>query len=285
MKNILVTGSNGQLGSEIRELSIQYPNLKFWFTDVAELNICDLEAIRTFLTDKQIDFIVNCAAYTAVDKAESDVLNCSRINADAVSNLGEAASAIGARVIHISTDYVYTGTNCSPYCETDGTAPFSVYGITKLAGEKELFRQCPESLVLRTSWLYSVYGSNFVKTMIRLGIERDKLGVIFDQIGTPTYAADLARTILLIIDGTLFVPGVYNYSNEGVCSWYDFALKIHELAGITGCQVSPIETSDYPTPAKRPPYSVMNKKKIKETFGIKIPHWEASLKKCISRLQ
>lgn len=284
MKNILVTGSNGQLGNEIRLMSAHYPSLNFWFTDVAELDICNQESIRDYLQDKQVDYIINCAAYTAVDKAEGDTAMCARINADAVSNLGEAAAVKGARVIHVSTDYVYSGTGCRPYVESDPTSPGSVYGITKLEGENVLFEQCPDSIVMRTSWLYSAFGNNFVKTMIRLGRERTSLGVIFDQVGTPTYARDLAEAILSIIDTDKFVAGIYNYSNEGVCSWYDFALKIHQLAGIASCKVLPIETSDYPTPAKRPHYSVMNKKKLKDTFGIEIPHWEESLRKCITQL-
>ncbi|MEG1586017.1 MAG: dTDP-4-dehydrorhamnose reductase [Bacteroidales bacterium] len=284
MKNILVTGSNGQLGNEIRTLSTLYPDFNFWFTDVAELDICDREAIRVFLKDKNPDYIINCAAYTAVDKAESDTALCSKINTEAVANLAEAAFMKNARIIHVSTDYVYSGTGFRPYLETDPTAPVSVYGLTKLEGENALFDRCSESIVLRTSWLYSTHGNNFVKTMIRLGKEKDTLGVIFDQIGTPTYAYDLALVILEIVKNEQFVSGVYNFSNEGVCSWYDFALKIHQLAGIQNCRVNPIATEEYPTPARRPYYSVMNKKKLKDTYGFRIPHWEESLRKCIAAL-
>lgn len=284
MKNILVTGSNGQLGNEIRVLSSNYPDLNFWFTDVAELDICNLDAIRDYVADQPLDAIINCAAYTAVDKAETDRELCEAINAQAPANLGILAAAKGAKMIQVSTDYVYSGTACKPYLESDPVAPVSVYGITKLEGEKRLLGVCDNSVVLRTSWLYSSFGNNFVKTMIRLGNERPQLGVIFDQVGTPTYARDLAETILKLITAPNFVAGIYNYSNEGVCSWYDFAKKIHELAGITTCKVKPIETTDYPTPAQRPHYSVMNKKKLKNTFGITIPHWEESLKKCVDQL-
>lgn len=284
MKNILVTGSNGQLGSEIRVLSSQYPELNFWFTDVAELDICDVEAIRCYVADKPIDYMINCAAYTAVDKAESDCERCEAINAQAPANLGIVATEKGAKVIHVSTDYVYSGKACKPYTESDATAPVSMYGITKLEGENRLLAVCPESVIIRTSWLYSAFGNNFVKTMIRLGNERDQLGVIFDQIGTPTYARDLAKAILHIIEAEQFTAGIYNYSNEGVCSWYDFAHKIHQLANITGCRVNPIETADYPTPAERPHYSVMNKKKIRTTFNLAIPHWEDSLRNCMAIL-
>lgn len=284
MKNILVTGSNGQLGNEIRILSKLYPELSFLFTDVAELDICDENAVQAFVADKQIDVIVNCAAYTAVDKAESDKDRCRSINALAPGILGKIAADMGARVIHVSTDYVYSGTSCTPYKESDATAPVSQYGITKLEGEELLLDACRETVILRTSWLYSTFGNNFVKTMIRLGKEREQLGVIFDQIGTPTYARDLADAILRIIVSDHFTPGIYNYSNEGVCSWYDFACKIHQLAGIATCRINPIETTDYPTPAQRPSYSVMNKKKLKQTYGIDIPHWEESLRKCMDLL-
>ncbi|MGL4293919.1 MAG: dTDP-4-dehydrorhamnose reductase [Bacteroidales bacterium] len=281
MKHILVTGSNGQLGSEIRAMSEQFPQLMFYFTDLNDLDICNQEAIRLFLQDKPLDYIINCAAYTAVDKAETDCVTCSAVNADAPVNLAEAARIKGARMIHVSTDYVYSGNSCRPYRESDPTAPVSVYGITKLEGEKRLFEECSEALVLRTSWLYSGFGNNFVKTMMRLGRERDSLGVIFDQVGTPTYARDLASVILRIIAEERFQNGIYNFSNEGVCSWYDFALKIHQLAGISGCHVRPLQTEEYPTPAKRPYYSVMDKKKFRDTFEIEIPHWEESLRECV----
>lgn len=285
MIHILVTGANGQLGNELRQLAAEHADLNFYFTDVAELDICDEDAVAAYLCDKPLDLIINCAAYTAVDKAEADVDLCGRINSDAVGVLGRAAAARNARMIQVSTDYVYSGEGHKPYTEDELTVPVSVYGITKLAGEHLLAEVCPDSVILRTSWLYSEFGNNFVKTMIRLGKERQTLGVIFDQIGTPTYAGDLAETILKIAEsGAKWSPGVYNYSNEGVCSWYDFAVKVHELAGIRSCKVSPLETVDYPTPAKRPFYSVMNKKKIKQTYGVEIPHWEQSLRRCISKM-
>ena len=231
-----------------------------------------------------IEVIVNCAAYTAVDKAEDNEDTCRKINALAVANLAKAAAMNRAKVIHISTDYVYSGVHYKPYSESDETAPCSVYGVTKLEGERLLFDNCSDAVVLRTSWLYSAYGNNFVKTMIRLGKEREKLSVVFDQIGTPTYAGDLAKAIMIIIDNKTFIPGIYNFSNEGVCSWYDFTKAIHRIAGIRTCEVLPIEGSEYPAKATRPFYSVMNKKKIKETYSVSIPYWENSLVKWINLL-
>ncbi|MCP9611915.1 dTDP-4-dehydrorhamnose reductase [Coprobacter tertius] len=281
MSTILITGANGQLGYEIRLQSVNKTSHKFIFTDIEDLDITDAIAVSRFVTDKSIDFIVNCAAYTAVDKAEDDLELCHRINAFAVKNLAQAARQIGAKMIHISTDYVYSGTNYKPYLEEDLTGPRSVYGKTKLEGEKLLFETCEDSLVLRTSWLYSPYGNNFVKTMMRLGAERNELSVVADQIGSPTYAADLAGVILSIIDSRKFVPGIYNYSNEGICSWYDFAKTIHRMSGIDTCNVVPIAGADYKAKAERPFYSVMNKKKIKNIYGVEIPWWEDSLLKCI----
>ena len=283
MKTILVTGANGQLGNSIRQLAAGYPQYAFVFTDVDTLDICDAQAVDAFVKEKQADYIINCAAYTAVDKAEDDEALCFRINRDAVRNLGEAARMAGARVIHVSTDYVFDGTNHLPYVETDATCPASVYGRTKLAGEQALQEVCPDAVIIRTAWLYSVYGNNFVKTMIRLGNEREKLGVVFDQIGTPTYANDLARAIFAAINRGI-VPGIYHFSDEGVCSWYDFTVAIHRIAGITSCKVSPLHTDEYPAKAPRPQYSVLDKTKIKKTFGIGIPHWEESLQVCIERL-
>ena len=283
MKTILVTGANGQLGNSIRQLAAGYPQYAFVFTDVDTLDICDAQAVDAFVKEKQADYIINCAAYTAVDKAEDDEALCFRINRDAVRNLGEAARMAGARVIHVSTDYVFDGTNHLPYVETDATCPASAYGRTKLAGEQALQEVCPDAIIIRTAWLYSVYGNNFVKTMIRLGNEREKLGVVFDQIGTPTYANDLARAIFAAINRGI-VPGIYHFSDEGVCSWYDFTVAIHRIAGITSCKVSPLHTDEYPAKAPRPQYSVLDKTKIKKTFGIGIPHWEESLQVCIERL-
>lgn len=287
MKNILVTGANGQLGNEMRLLAEQHPLYRFFFTDVDTLDICDKDAILAYVQINSIDYILNCAAYTAVDNAEDNASLCGKINRDAVRNLGEAATTTGGKVIHVSTDYVFDGTNCRPYAETDPTCPKSVYGKTKLEGELALFAVCPESVVIRTAWLYSEFGNNFVKTMLRLGSEREQLGVIFDQVGTPTYAADLAQAIIAIVSSSeagAFHPGVYHFSDEGACSWYDFTVSILKLAGVTSCAVKPIETKDYPTKASRPHYSVLNKGKIKAIYGITIPHWEVSLKKCLTKL-
>lgn len=288
MKNILVTGAYGQLGNEVRILSANYPEYNFMFTDVDSLDITDKNELIDFVTGNDIRYIINCAAYTAVDKAEDDAELCEKINAAAVKNLGLAAAEAGAGIIHVSTDYVFDGTSCRPYTEDMPTKPCSVYGKTKLKGEKNLLKACPNAIIIRTAWLYSPFGNNFVKTMIKLGSERESLNVIFDQVGTPTYALDLADAILKAMDQTIDTDhekgGVYHFSNEGVCSWYDFTIKIHEIAGIKTCKVNPIETKDYPTKAARPHYSVLNKSKIKQTFNITIPHWEASLKDCIKEL-
>ncbi|MDR2951048.1 MAG: dTDP-4-dehydrorhamnose reductase [Dysgonomonas sp.] len=287
-KNILVTGANGQLGSEIRRISANHENnFKFFFTDVAELDITDLQAIDRFIKENNIKYIINCAAYTAVDKAEDDVDLCYKINRDAAKNLGIAATNNNAKVIHVSTDYVYDGTANKPYVETDAVNPQSIYGKSKLDGENELTKACPESIIIRTAWLYSIYGNNFVKTMIKLGKERDTLNVIADQTGTPTNAADLAQAIIKILDfseANKFIPGIYHYSNEGITTWYDFTLAIHKDAGITSCKVNSITTDQYPTKATRPKYSVLEKAKIKSTFNLSIPKWEESLNICIKEL-
>ena len=284
MKNILITGANGQLGNEMRVLSAENPEYAYFFTDVAELDICNEQAILDFVKANQINVIVNCAAYTAVDKAEENVELCTRLNADAVGYLAKAAEAHGAEFIQISTDYVFDGTAHIPYQEIEATCPNSVYGHTKLAGEQNALTLCSRSMVIRTAWLYSTFGNNFVKTMIRLGKERENLGVIFDQVGTPTYARDLARAIFIAIRQGV-VPGIYHFSNEGVCSWYDFTKAIHRLAGITTCQVKPLHTEEYPTLAKRPHYSVLDKTKIKKTYSIEIPYWMDSLQSCIAELE
>ncbi|SEF90162.1 dTDP-4-dehydrorhamnose reductase [Parabacteroides chinchillae] len=286
MKTVLVTGANGQLGNSLRQLSGKYPRFNFLFTDVDTLDLCNKEVVCSFVQTHAVDYIVNCAAYTAVDKAEDDIDLCTRINRDAVRYLGEAASIVGARVIHISTDYVFDGTNFRPYIETDRTCPVSVYGRTKLEGEIALQEVCTDAVIIRTAWLYSEYGNNFVKTVLRLGKERDELRFIFDQIGSPTYAGDLAIAILEVIkqgEDDAYCPGIYHFSGEGVCSWYDFTVKIIQLAGLTP-RVVPIETKDYPVRAPRPHYSVLNKRKIKETYGLIIPHWEESLRNCLERL-
>ena len=283
MKNILITGANGQLGNEMRVLSEENKEYTYFFTDVAELDICNEQAVMDFVKANDIHVIVNCAAYTAVDKAEENIEFCTKLNADAVGYLAKAAEANQAEFIQISTDYVFDGTAHTPYRETEPTCPNSVYGSTKLAGEQNALTLCSRSMVIRTAWLYSTFGNNFVKTMIRLGKERDTLGVIFDQIGTPTYARDLACAIYAAIRQGV-TPGVYHFSNEGVCSWYDFTKTIHRLAGIKDCKVNPLHTEEYPTPAKRPHYSVLDKTKIKATYGIEIPYWEDSLGNCISQM-
>ena len=284
MDTILITGSHGQLGNEMQQAATRFPAFRFIYTDVEDLDICDKAALDAFVKANAVNVIVNCAAYTAVDKAEDDVELCYKINAEAVRNIGEVAHQNGLKVVHVSTDYVFDGTNYVPYSEDQAVSPNTVYGKSKLAGEQALMETCEQTVILRTAWLYSSFGNNFVKTMIKLGTERDSLNVIFDQIGTPTYAADLADTILKILSHETFTPGMYHFSDEGVCSWYDFTKTIHRIAGIT-CDVRPIETKDYPARTPRPHYSVLNKAKIKATYGITIPHWEESLERCMKILQ
>ena len=282
MKNILITGSYGQLGNEINVLSKGYPQFNFLFTDVDSLDICNKQAIEEFCTTNKVNYILNCAAYTAVDKAEEidQQAICERINAQAVKNIGEVGSQIGAKIIHISTDYVFDGTNYIPYTEDMKTCPTSVYGKTKLEGENLLKSVCKQAIIIRTSWLYSSFGNNFVKTMIKVGKEKSDLNVIFDQIGTPTYAADLADSMLQIIDSGKFVPGIYHFSNEGVCSWYDFTKMIFKLAHVE-CEVLPIESKDYAVRTPRPHYSVLNKSKLKSTYNQTIPYWMDGLERCL----
>ena len=282
--NILVTGCNGQLGNEIQLLEREYPQHQWYNTDVQELDITDVNAIRQFVLEHQIDGIINCAAYTAVDKAEEQEELCTKLNAEAPAYLASAVGSRGGWMIQISTDYVFDGTSHVPYVEDDDTCPNSVYGRTKLVGELNVQELCEKSMIIRTAWLYSTFGNNFVKTMIRLGKERSELGVIFDQIGTPTYAHDLAHVIMTVVRKGI-VPGVYHFTNEGVISWYDFAKAIHRIAGIKTCHVRPLHTAEYPTPARRPHYSVLDKTKIKKVYGIEIPYWEESLRDCIEKLK
>ncbi|MBR4388461.1 MAG: dTDP-4-dehydrorhamnose reductase [Prevotella sp.] len=281
--NILITGCNGQLGSELRLLEPTYTEHSFFNTDIEELDITNQMAVDAFVAKNHIEGIVNCAAFTAVDKAENSKEICTALNTVAPAYLASAIERRGGWMIHISTDYVFDGTAHIPYQEDATPSPDSVYGSTKLAGELAVSKFCQRSLIIRTAWLYSPFGNNFVKTMIRLGKERSELGVVFDQIGTPTYAHDLAGAILHIVEAGI-KPGVYHYSNEGVISWYDFTKAIHRVAGIDSCKVTPIHTTDYPTPAHRPPYSVLDKSKIKEVYGMDIPYWEESLADCIGRL-
>ena len=283
MENILITGANGQLGNEMRWMGEEDTANNYFFTDIHELDICNEIAVNDFVLENKIDLIVNCAAYTAVDKAEEDRELADKLNREAPGYLAKAVEKRGGAIIQISTDYVFDGTNYIPYKEEEPTCPNSVYGTTKLEGERNVQENCSRSVIIRTAWLYSVFGNNFVKTMLRLGKERESLGVVFDQIGTPTYARDLARTICAIIQKGV-VPGVYHFSNEGVCSWYDFTKSIHRLAGITTCDLRPLHSEEYPAKAARPHYSVLDKTKIKKTFGIQIPHWEESLAECIQLL-
>ena len=281
---ILVTGANGQLGNAMQMLTKENPQHTYFFTDVAELDICNEEALREYFAQNGIEVAVNCAAYTAVDKAEDNANIAQALNAEAPGKMARVAQEHNAAIIHISTDYVFDGTSCIPYTEDTPVCPQSVYGRTKLAGEENVMAACRKAVVIRTAWLYSTVGNNFVKTMMRLGKERKELGVVFDQIGTPTYANDLARAIFSIINKSI-VRGIYHFSNEGVCSWYDFTLAIHRLAHISNCHVKPLHTDEYPAKAARPHYSVLDKTKIKQTFGIEIPHWEESLQHCIELLQ
>ncbi len=289
IKTILVTGSSGQLGQSIQTVAKHYPNYHFTFTRRTDLDLSDPQSISAFFQQHQFDLIINCAAYTAVDKAESDGELADQINHSAVQQLAEIALQHNSKLIHISTDYVFNGQHYRPYIETDDVAPQSVYGATKLKGEQALVDILPNNaIILRTSWVYSEFGNNFVKTMLRLGQERDSLNVIFDQVGTPTYAHDLANTIMTIavsdeFNQATFTSEIYHYSNEGVCSWYDFAKAIFEQCDIQ-CDVQPIETTDYPTPATRPHYSLLNKAKIKHDFNLTIPYWRDSLKQCLSQL-
>ena len=284
MANILVTGANGQVGSELQSLSGTYED-NFYFTDRDSLDITDKEAVERFIVENAIDTIINTAAYTAVDNAENDKENADRVNHLAVKYLAEIAKSNNIKLVHISTDYVFDGKNYRPYTEEDITNPNGVYGATKLAGEKAMLAINPvHSIIIRTSWVYSSFGANFVKTMLRLGKERDSLGVIFDQVGTPTYARDMAQAILDILPEIKNEQvEVYHYSNEGVLSWYDFAKEIMNMAKIE-CEINPIETKEYPTPATRPHYSLLNKSKVKKAFGITIPYWKDSLDACLKIL-
>ena len=285
MNNILVTGGDGQLGSELKALAIHYNNYNYIFTDVDDLDITNHTLVVEFIKAHKISFIINCAAYTAVDKAEEQFEIADKINHLAVANFAQIAKENNVKLIHISTDYVFDGTAHKPYAEIDTPNPQSVYGKTKLSGEEAILTINPEnSIIIRTSWVYSIYGNNFVKTMLRLGKDRDKLNVVADQVGTPTNAADLAKTILEI------VPKIenkkvelYHYSNQGICSWYDFTKAIFEING-NSIKVKPIGTIDYPTPAKRPYYSVLSKQKIEKKFNIKIPYWKDSLLVSMNKL-
>lgn len=286
MLNILITGANGQLGNEMRLLGPTSRN-RYIFTDVAELDITSVDAVRCMVAAEKIDVIVNCAAYTNVEKAEEDCDMADLLNHKAVANLAAAAKEVGGTLIHISTDYVFQGDKNLPCREEEPTDPLGVYGKTKLAGEKAVCTSGCKYLIFRTAWLYSAFGNNFVKTMMRLTSEKERLTVVFDQVGTPTYAADLAQTIFGIIECGSYVgnEGIYHFSDEGVCSWYDFAHEIAQLAGNTHCDVQPCYSSDFPSKVRRPAFSVLDKTKVKRTFGITIPHWRDSLIRCIEKLK
>lgn len=283
MIQILVTGSNGQLGNEIKAIANQYTNYHFTYTDIDELDITEYQQIDNLFKENHFSFVINCAAYTAVDKAENDSDNARYINVNAVKYLAQITKKYNTFMIHISTDYVFDGKNYKPYTETDLKCPASAYGKTKSEGEEVFKSHAEKGIIIRTSWLYSSYGNNFVKTILKYGKERGKLNVVFDQVGSPTYAADLAKIILEIIPQLSNINGIeiYHFSDEGVCSWYDFAKEIVLISDIK-CEINPIETKDYPMPAPRPHYSVLDKSKIKIAFNIKIPYWKDSLKKCLN---
>ncbi len=286
---ILITGAYGQLGNELKELAPRYPGWNFIFTDVDTLDIIDENAVRIFFQANSPDVVINCAAFTAVDKAETDVETARKINAVAPGILAKAAKQASAKLIHISTDYVFDGSACRPLTEAGKVNPTGVYGSTKLEGEQNVQTENPESVIIRTSWLYSAFGNNFVKTMLRLGKEKESLNVVFDQVGTPTYAADLAGAILSVVrlsekNPKKLVPGIYHYSNEGVASWFDFAKAVFEISGVN-CGVTPVLSSEFPSSVKRPHYSVLDKSKIKNTFEISIPYWRESLTKCVEKLK
>ncbi len=282
---ILVTGSNGQLGSELREIANSFTDFTFHFTDVAELDITYYEAVANFVKEQQINTIINCAAYTAVDKAEDEQDLALKINSKATANLAKVMYNSKGQLIHVSTDYVFKGNNFTPYAEIDNTDPINYYGFSKLKGEEEIFKLPINAQIIRTSWLYSSFGNNFVKTILRVAKERKELKVVFDQIGTPTYAADLAMSILQILSTNQDIkePKVYHYSNEGVASWYDFAKSILEISDIKTI-IQPVRSSEFPTKANRPNYSVLDKTKIKQDFKIEIPYWKDSLVKCLKKI-
>ena len=284
--NILVTGANGQLGCEMRRLGAVSPN-NYIFTDVAELDITNADAVMYVAKHYSIDAIINCAAYTNVDKAESDQATAELINATAVGNLARAMKEVGGTLFHVSTDYVFGSEGNTPRTEEMPLNPLGVYGLTKLHGEQAIEDSGCKALIFRTAWLYSEFGNNFLKTMLRLTAEREQLNVVFDQVGTPTYAGDLALAIFSIIEAGVYPgnEGVYHFSNEGVCSWYDFAVEIAAAAGHTNCRINPCHSSEFPSPVTRPPYSVLDKTKIKKTFDIDIPHWRESMEYCIKRLK
>lgn len=287
--NILITGANGQLGNAMKIASRNAKqNDRYFFTDVAELDITDADAVRNMVRDNEIDVIVNCAAYTNVERAEDDIDFARLLNATAVANLAEAVKARGGHLVHVSTDYVFGGNQGNtPRAENEPTNPTGIYGVTKLEGERKIADSGAKALIFRTAWLYSEVGKNFVKTMLNLTASKPELKVVFDQVGTPTYAQDLADAIFTIIDGRMLDgnEGIYHYSNEGVCSWYDFTKMIAEIAGNDSCDIQPCHSSEFPSKVIRPSYSVLDKTRFKQTFGLKVPYWTDSLKTCIKNLK
>jgi len=284
MSKILVTGSHGQLGTELNFLSSMLEKYTFVFAGKDDLDISDETEVRKLFNAEKFDVLINAAAYTAVDKAETEAEAAFRINAQAASLLAQVTREMNCRLVHLSTDFVFDGTIARPLNESDTTAPLGVYGASKLEGEELVSANHPEAIILRTSWVYSSFGNNFVKTILRLCRERESLKVVYDQVGTPTYARDLAAAILQIINSDQWHSGLYHYSNEGVASWYDFAIAIRDFAGLS-TTILPIETYQFPTPAARPKYSVLNKMKFKDTFGLSIPYWRESLQKCVDLLK
>lgn len=283
MKRILVTGSNGQLGSEIKKVSENFPEHELIFATREDFSLEDSYFISEYLEGLQPDIIINCAAYTAVDKAESDQESAENVNHFAVETMAKWSKKNNAKLIHISTDYVFDGNSSEAISEDAPVNPINFYGASKLRGEEAAVRENPDTIVIRTAWVYSEFGNNFVKTMLRLMQERESLNVVNDQIGSPTYAGDLAKAILEIIASNKWIPGIYHYSNEGEISWFDFAKDIKEIAGLT-CDVSGIPTKEYPTPAKRPNFSLLNKQKIRELYNVEVPFYKDSLYKCVRRL-
>nr|WP_315217659.1 dTDP-4-dehydrorhamnose reductase [uncultured Flavobacterium sp.] len=283
MKKILVTGANGQLGSEIKVLAQQYPKFDFIFTDIEDFPLDQSEVIISNFKRIEPDIVINCAAYTAVDKAETDSVTADAINHLAIATIATLCTESGAKLVHISTDYVFDGSSPIAYTEEDQPNPKSVYGVTKLAGETACLKNCPQSIIIRTAWVYSEFGNNFVKTMLRLMTERESIGVVNDQIGSPTYAADLAQVILTILDCSKWEPGIYHYSNAGEISWFDFARDIKAIANKT-CEINGIPASSYPTPAERPSYSLLDKSKIKSVYGIEPIDYKISLKIMMAKL-
>ncbi|MCU7548025.1 dTDP-4-dehydrorhamnose reductase [Chitinophagaceae bacterium LB-8] len=284
MKKIIVIGSHGQLGSELKELASRFKGYQFFFYDKEHLDIVQKDEVDRTIEEIKPDYLVNCAAYTAVDKAETDATLAFAINSEAVRNLAEACTGHNVKLVHVSTDYVFDGKATQPYKESDPVNPANVYGQSKLKGEEEAVQANTDVIIIRTAWVYSTYGANFVKTMLRLMQSRPEIGVVADQYGTPTNAADLAEVIMQIIDGGKWVPGIYHFTNEGLISWFDFANEIKRLSNAS-CTVNPITTEQYPTPAQRPQYSVLDKTKIQQTFGIKLKNWRESLEKCIGKMK